>query len=331
MILFCCIKCTISLSGQDPVFSQFYNAPIQSNPALVGLTNSGRVSVNYRNQWTGWPQAYSTYAASFDQYFDDMNSGFGMQILSDNAGDGILKTTTMSGVYSYHLQLNKKWQARVGLEAGLIQTTLDWDKLIFEDQIVPQIINGSLGGTVIPSIEVRPEQLTNRVADFSVGGLLYSDKYYVGIALKHLTSPNNGFADNTQGGFAGLPSRFTIHGGMEIDLDGYNNEGFGSFIAPSILYTRQAGLSQLNAGVLYNRENVFGGVWLRHDLSNVDAAIISVGLRTEWLKLSYSFDLTLSSAQISRTSGSHELGVVMVIGAQKNKKSRIEDCFSIFR
>lgn len=320
-----------NIRAQDPVFSQFYNAPIQLNPGLVGLNEYARVAVNYRSQWIGWPQAYTTYAASYDQYFSEINSGLGFQILGDDAGDGIIKSTKISGVYSYHLQVNKHWQARVGLEAGMIQTILDWDRLIFEDQIVPEIINGSLGGTIIPSTEVRPEGLTNRVADFSVGGLLYSDTYYFGLALRHLTNPNFGFGENTPGGFAGLPSRLTIHGGMQIDLDGYNNKGFGSFIAPSLLFTRQAGLSQLNAGALYNRESVFGGIWLRHTLSNLDAAIVSVGLRTEWLKISYSFDLTLSSAQISRTSGSHEIGVIMIIGARKSKKTRIEDCFSIFR
>ncbi len=316
---------------QDPVFSQFYNAPIQLNPGLVGLSTDGRVAINYRNQWPGWPQAYTTYSASFDQYVEGMNSGLGIQILADDAGNGTIKTNSVSGVYAYQLQISKKLQARVGLEAGFIQTRLDWDKLIFVDQVVPGVINGTLGGTIIPSLEVQPDNLSNIVADFSVGGLLYNDQYYIGVALKHLTNPNNSFSDNSTATYTGLPSRLTIHGGWQIDLDGYNNEGFGSFIAPSILYTRQAGLSQLNAGALFNRESFFAGMWLRHDLNNIDAAIISAGMRTDWLKISYSFDLTLSSALVSRTSGSHELGIIIVIGSSKNKKSRFEDCFSIFR
>lgn len=326
-----CVLAANSAMAQDPVFSQFYNTPIQLNPGLVGLTEQGRVSMSYRNQWTGWPQAYTTYAASYDQYFSALNSGFGGQILTDDAGDGILKTTKITGVYSYHLQLNRKLQARIGLEAGIIQTALDWDKLVFLDQVVPGIINGSPGGTIIPSQETPPAGFSNLVFDIGMGGVLYSDEYYVGISLKHINSPDNSFGDNTTSGYAGLPSRLTIHGGWEIDLDGYNNKGFGSFIAPSIMYTRQAGLSQLNAGALYNRENVFGGIWMRHDLSNIDAAIISVGLRTDWLKLSYSFDLTLSKAVITRTSGSHEIGIVAIIGGQRGRSSKVEDCFSIFK
>jgi len=317
--------------AQDPVFSQFYNAPIQLNPGLVGLSEQGRVSIAYRNQWSGWPQAYTTYAASYDQYIPQLNSGFGGQLLSDVAGGGIIKTNKVTGVYSYHLQFNKQLQVRVGIEAGLIQTNVDWDRLVFLDQVVPGIVNGTPGGTVIPSQETPPLGFANTVLDMGMGAVLYSDRFYVGASLKHVNSPNNRFLADSESSYSGLPSRLTVHGGLEIDLDGYNNKGFGSFIAPSILYTRQAGLSQLNAGALYNRENVFGGLWLRHDLSNIDALIASVGLRTDWLKLSYSFDLTLSKAFVSRTTGSHEVGIVMLIGGNKYRSSKVEDCFSIFK
>ena len=54
------------LYAQDVVFSQFYNAPIQLNPGLVGLSTQAQVHINYRNQWPAWPQVYETYAASYD-------------------------------------------------------------------------------------------------------------------------------------------------------------------------------------------------------------------------------------------------------------------------
>lgn len=317
--------CSLSSRGQDPVFSQFYNAPIQLNPGLVGLSNSAYVAVNYRNQWLGWTNGgYKTYSASYDQFFDYINSGLGVQLLSDDSGDGILKTNQVSGVYAYRLQINKKFQARIGMEASFTQQRLDWNRLRFLDQIV-------IGGEDIASGEIRPDNLTNTYFDFSMGGVLYNDKFYMGISLKHLNAPDDRFQAGAQGIYTGLPSRLTIHGGWEIDLDGYNNEGFGSFFAPSILFVRQSQLSQLNAGGLYNKENFFVGTWLRYDFSNIDAAILSVGWRTEWLKLSYSFDLTLSSASITNTHGSHEIGIIMNFGGLQSKPSKYEDCFSIFR
>ncbi len=324
------IVMSTQLSAQDPVFSQFYNAPIQLNPGLVGLSTQAQVSINYRNQWPAWPQVYTSYAASYDQYFENLNSGFGLQILSDDAGRGILKTNQITGVYAYQLKLDNGMRARVGLEGGIISTQLDWDKLIFFEQLVPTGIEGG-PGTLLPNTEVVPDQLNNFAIDLSVGGLFYSKDFYVGISLKHLNNPDNKFRSSNSGTYTGLPTRFIIHAGMQIDLDGYNKEGFGSFIAPSVLFTRQAGLSQLNAGVLYNQDRVFGGVWLRHTLSNLDAAIFSVGVRSEWVKFSYSFDLTISDAFVTRTAGSHEIGVLINVGGRQKERSRYEDCFSIFR
>ena len=319
------------IKAQDPIFSQFYNAPIQLNPGLVGLTNTPNIAINYRNQWPGWPDAYTTYAASFDKFYDYLNSGLGMMILSDNAGDGIIKTNRISGVYAYQLRLSKSLRARVGLEAGVIQSRIDWDRLVFFDQVKGSIENGFPGGTVVPSSEIRPDNLNRTYFDISMGGLLYSENFYVGVSLKHLNSPSDGFLGGSTGTYTGLPLRAAIHAGWEIDLDGYNNEGFGSFIAPSILLVRQAGLSQLNAGGLFNKENFFAGSWIRYDFSNLDALIVSAGWRTEYFKVSYSFDMTLSSASIARTTGSHEVGMIINFGRFGQKESKYEDCFSIFR
>ena len=330
--IFVCLLLTAqALKGQDPVFSQFYNAPIQLNPGLVGLSTNAQVAVNYRNQWPSWPQVYTTYSASYDQFFESLNSGFGVQVLADDAGDGILKTQKLSGVYAYQIRLQPTLRARIGLEVGIISSRLDWDKLIFFDQLVPGSVEGTPGGGILPTREVIPDRLNNMVLNMSMGGLLYSDKYYIGISLKHLNNPDNTFRSEQDNTYSGLPTRLIIHGGMQIDLDGYNKEGFGSFIAPSILFTRQAGLSQLNAGALYNRENVFGGLWVRHTGSNLDAAIVSVGMRTDWIKVSYSFDLTISDAYVTRTAGSHEIGILINVGGREKQRSRYEDCFSIFR
>ncbi len=325
------VSATTWISAQDPVFSQFYNAPVQLNPGLVGLTENAQVALNYRNQWSGWPNAYSTYAASFDKYFEDLNSGFGVQMLADNAGDGIMKTIKVSGIYAYQMNLNKSVRARVGMEASFYQSRLDWDKLVFFDQLLPGIRDGFPGGILVPTQENRPENLNNNFVDFSIGGLIYNESYYVGISLDNLTNTYNGFIGQSSSNNIGLPLRLAIHGGWEIDLDGYNNKGFGSFIAPSILYTRQAGSQQLNVGSLFNKENLFFGAWVRHNLSNIDALIVSAGWRTENFKMSYSFDMTLSDAFVSRTGGSHEVGVHIYVGGTSSKQSRYEDCFSIFR
>ena len=65
------------VKGQDPIFSQFYAAPLQLNPAFAGNTYAPFIAVNYRNQWSGFNnfQTYNTYAASFSQFVEGLNSG----------------------------------------------------------------------------------------------------------------------------------------------------------------------------------------------------------------------------------------------------------------
>ena len=92
---------SFSSQAQDPIFSQYYAAPLQLNPAFAGNTYSPHIAINYRNQWPSLNQAYVTYAVSYSQFFKDFNSGIGLMILTDDAGQGLYKTTKVSGVYSY--------------------------------------------------------------------------------------------------------------------------------------------------------------------------------------------------------------------------------------
>lgn len=45
-------------NAQDPEFTQFYAAPVYTNPAMAGTgscNGGGRVVLNYRNQWPSLP------------------------------------------------------------------------------------------------------------------------------------------------------------------------------------------------------------------------------------------------------------------------------------
>lgn len=331
--LFCITAFLFSVASgqsQDPIYSQFYNAPLQLNPAFAGNSTSPLVAINYRNQWPNWgPRAYATYSASYDQFFEPLNSGFGLNINSDNAGDGILTTNKISGIYSYRLKFNNELQAKIGMEASVFQSRLNWDKLIFLDQIDPSGFETG-GGTVLPTGEIRPDNLSQYNFDFSFGLLLYSPQLYGGLTIKHLNAPNNKFIEDPVNLYSGLPIRFSAHAGYTIDIKSGNNDGFGTFLAPSIMFVQQSDFTQVNAGALFNKESFFGGAYLRYTFSNIDAVILSFGWRTELFKMSYSFDFTISDASVLNSGGAHEFGMVINFGADK-KGTDYNDCFKIFR
>ncbi|MDH3650090.1 MAG: PorP/SprF family type IX secretion system membrane protein, partial [Saprospiraceae bacterium] len=238
---------SIHTQAQDPVFSQFYSAPLELNPAFAGSTEGGKIGLNYRNQWPRINQAYVTYAASYDQLFPFINSGFGISILADNAGRGLYKTTDVSLFYAYVLRVDHSLQIRFGVEAGFINSRVDWSRLVFLDQLDPEFGPISPGGLPYPSEEIPPEAGTSlSVVDISMGLLVFNETFYAGLALKHMNAPEFSFLNvNTDLTGPGLPMRISAHGGAEFDVLSLGRRG-SVFVAPGIQYIRQGDFSQLN-------------------------------------------------------------------------------------
>lgn len=317
--------------GQDAVFSQFYAAPLQMNPAMAGTNYAPRIAFNYRDQFSGWTDegsAFKTYSASFDQFIEPLNSGLGIMILSDDAGNGILKTSRISGIYSYRLQLNRRLFAKFGAEGTFVQNRLDWNRLLFPDQIDP--INGPSGSGFppLPTSEEQPENTSINYFDFTAGMMLYNDVFYGGLTLTHLNTPNESFLNLNDNLNNGLPLRFSTHAGAQFNLPSVRKRKVSSFISPNFLYTRQGNFQQLNAGAYAAFGPVFGGLWYRTTFTNADAAIFLVGIRKDVFKIGYSYDYTISGLA-GDTGGTHELS--FSINFIQDRTPDLNDCFQMFR
>ena len=316
--------------AQDPIFSQFYNAPNQINPAFAGNTIGPLVATNYRLQWPGFSSVYNTYMLSYDKFSPRLNSGFGASILADDAGNGTLKTTKLSGLYSYRIFVRKETYIKLGIELGIVQSRLDPSKLVFFDQLDPQYGAVSPGGTTIPTQENLSNVGTRFYPDVGAGVMIYNSKFYAGIGLKHLNNPDNGFLDNVENIDIGIPTRFTVHAGMQIDLEKGNNRSMSTFISPNIVFVKQGPFRQINAGAYIDFGAFFTGLWYRDTANNGDAVIASMGVRSGIFKISYSYDLTVSGLGVN-SGGSHELGLIFNFDSLLPKKSKYNDCLSLFR
>ena len=329
LFLFWVVTMTVGgLDAQDPIFSQFYNAPLQLNPALAGIGHAPRFALNYRNQWplvSDAFAAYATYSASYDQYFEDYNSGLGVQILADDAGGGLIKTNKAALFYSYNLYITNETFIKGGIEVSMLQTRVGWDKLVFGDQLDPRYGNLSPGGTPYPTEEIDPQDDQSLVFDVGFGTVLYNSNYFVGISLKHLNSPNTGILGQNEDAYDGLPTRFSLHGGYQFRL-----KNSDVFVTPNAMYVKQGDFSQLNAGAYVGIQAVYAGLWYRHANTNGDAVIASVGLKKGMWKFGYSYDYTVSDFGI-QNGGSHEFGMIIDLGEVRKKKTVYNDCFQLFR
>jgi len=324
---------TAVLHSQDPIYSQFYNAHLQLNPALAGNTISPLIQLNYRNQWPSLPNIYTTYSVSYDQFVRKLNSGIGFMVLTDNAGEGTLRSTGISGYYSYRIKFRGNTYIKGGMEVGYNNLSLDWSKLQFGDAIDP--INGPIspGGVPYPSSELAPAANSRNYLTVGAGFVIYNPQYYFGLSLKNLNTPDISFVGNTASGQSAnsnLPTRISLHGGTQIILKRGNNKVDPTFISPNIMFLRQAGYNQLNVGAYLSIDKIQGGLWYRHSLFNGDALITSFGVKKDFFKITYSFDITMSQLTI-RQGGSHEIGIILNFDHLYPKRQDYNDCFAIFR
>ncbi|MFN0215435.1 MAG: PorP/SprF family type IX secretion system membrane protein [Saprospiraceae bacterium] len=308
--------------AQDPVFSQFYAMPLQINPGFAGTALAPRAGLAYRNQWTGFQSAYRTYAAYYEQSFDRLNSGMGFNLEGDNAGNGIYKTNRFSAVYSYRLKVNDQIALKLGLEMGVHQVNLNWDKLLFPDQLDP--INGISYNTE----EIRPDVTSRADLDISSGLLLLSQKFYLGVGLKHLNTPSQSILRLNNNLVPGLPIRYTFHGGTDWVVKKGNKRQESSFVSPNFLFVAQGPYKQLNVGAYASLGSVFAGSWFRHTFRNSDAIILLAGFKEGPFKIGISYDATVSKLA-SNVGGTFELTLGLVF--ENKKRPDINDCTRMFQ
>lgn len=334
LLIFCCLILRGSVAyGQDPVFSQWYASPLQTNPAFAGTNQAPFIALNYRMQYPSFNNgaAYSTFAASYDQALNRSNSSIGISVMTDDAGQGILKKTYASAIYSYKVNINEDMAVKIGVEGGMISSNLDWNKLIFLDQIDP--ISGWVNpdGTTRPTQEVRPEQTNRTIFDISTGLLLYASGFHVGLSAKHMATPDESFLKSTNSNLRiGLPVRWSLHGGYEIILQKGNRFRPTSFLTPSLLVVKQGDFAQFVGGLYAGLGPIFTGVWYRHALSNPESAIFTIGFRQDYFKVGYSYDFPVGGLA-NRTGGTHEVSLTLNLDPNKNKKKDLTDCFKMFR
>lgn len=329
-----------SLTGaraQDPVLSQFYAAPMLLNPAFAGMTRAPSVTINHRSQNVGFAGSvpYQTSAVSYGQFVSSLNSGFGASLLADDAGDGIVRTLNATAYYAYQVAINKENVLRLGLSAGVQQRSLDWDRLIFFDQIDPNTGATDLGGNTNPTQEVRPDRTTILFPDFGAGVLYAGKLAYGGLTVDHLTTPDDRIVNRGPGGFyKGYPLRISLHGGAQIPLDGDVAKS-KRFVTPNVLYTHQGAFDQLNLGAYVGIGQFFGGAWFRHGFGNGDAVIGTVGVEWGMYQFGYSYDATVSGLRQS-SAGSHEISLQLNFEEapwiqKRRQQNRYNDCLQLFR
>ena len=293
--------------SQDPTFTQFYANPVYLNPALAGSTGCPRFGMNYRNEWPQLTGNYVTTSAAYDSYAKNISGGIGFIALHDMQGQGTIQTTMIGTIYSYHWKVNRKFSMMVGARAAYFQKFLDWDKLTFGDMIDPR------RGFIYQTGDVPRGNGRRGFFDASMGVVGFSKNVYGGVAVHHLTQPDESMILGT----SRLPMRFTGHIGSSIPLGQRGRYTNTTSISPNIIYQYQNGFQELNIGTYIKYGNFTVGAWYR----NRDAFILCFGVNAEKFKIGYSYDLTVSKLGNGISGGSHEVSLGLNLKCRKKARS----------
>ncbi|MEO0733497.1 MAG: PorP/SprF family type IX secretion system membrane protein [Bacteroidota bacterium] len=325
------VACGLGLHAQDPMFSQFYAAPLRLNPALAGVSTAPRVALNYRTQHTSFPSAYVTIAASYEQPIENTPSGFGIRMMTDRQLQGAYKNTEFAAIYSYDVQFDDVFHARFGLAAGVLSTSLDFNRLTFGDALDP--LTGP-GGVTEESLQA----LAKTSVDLGAGIVLHAKNFYGGLSFEHLNRPDESLLEIEDNIYTGRPQRLTITGGAQINVKRYSNRRRPAYVTPNFLYTSQANFQQLVFGTYAGYGPVAFGGWYRHAFENADAVILAVSFRQEVVRVGFSYDAVIS--ELSGIPGglgaTFEASLIIDLGLspqlqRKRNAERYNDCFGMFR
>lgn len=326
---------TNAVKAQDPAFSQLFNNRVYMNPSFTGLDQGHRLALATRTLWRNLPRNFNTHTLTYDfKPCAFPRIGLGVIAMQDVEGDGFLKSTEAGFIFAYHTPYsfnNRRKRQSAGsfsfsLQASYISRSIDWDKLVFGDQIDPVL------GVVTP----RTTQANINFAgvnntDFATGFLwrqrLYFNKrldmtFHLGFAAHHIFKPQVGLLVNGI-----MPQRYTVHSGLLIPISK------SSYIIPAFRYmTQDLSLtrhSSFDANVMYLNHKIFGGLSYRFNQFkdyplNTDAVMFFAGYEFDFskeadLRLTYSFDTNFKGVS-SGNFYTHEITVVFTYAGKCRTK-----------
>lgn len=304
------------LASQDAQFYQVFASPLTLNPAMTGMIDGNfRISGVYRDQWRALvDKPFSTFAMSGDGRFSISKKrkdnsdyvGVGLYFQSDKVGTIAFTTNQLGISSSIHKSLDDRLNQYLsfGVQISINQRNINYENLNFGDEF-----NG-INGYTDPTGEILPVNNFG-FSDIALG-LNYtispSDEFdaFAGVSLYHATAPVITFDRNTSTSISrfviqeNIYRKYQIYGGLSYKFAKRWD------VIPRGLFVKQGPHQQLVFGSHLRRNLIdsfssaveFGlaaRVVNDVDATNLESAILSLGIDLSGKLIGLSYELGLSS------------------------------------
>jgi type IX secretion system PorP/SprF family membrane protein len=273
---------TTTIAQQDALFSQYMFNKLVINPAYTGTRDALSITLVGRQQWVGLNGAPRTATISVHSPLRNEKLGVGVYAYTDVLGP--LQTSGAMGSFSYKFQWGPG-RLSFGLQFGFKHMSIDWNKVDMPEE---------------NDVAYLGETGNNFVMDANFGLYYYSDRFYVGVASKHLLQQEVGTQELYDDAVANkLLRHFYGMAGLAIPLSD------NLVLKPSILtkYVSNAPL-QVDFNATFMIQEV---LWIGFSYRTERTAVFLVEvLVKERLRIGYSYDVFLNELAV-QNRGSHEV------------------------
>ena len=308
ILTLCCF--TGMLQAQDVLMSQYFNAPLHLNPALAGVSFGPRVTLNYRNQWSGmgdgFQGGYATYMAGFDMHILPLRGGIGALFTGDQVANGLYSSYRATIMYSQQIKLNRHMALKLGISGTYIYSHLKWADLTWSDMINPY--TGFYNNINVPNAtsEPIPSKLETHRGDMGAGLLFFTEKLYAGVAVNNLLMRKESFYGSAN---SSVPIRITAHFGAVLPIKHRHSTRYNIWFSPNVIFENQGQAFHAGGSFLTGISLVYFGLGYRSAIRNSDAVIGYLGIKKGKFRIGYSYDYTISPL-MNKTGGTHEISFI---------------------
>lgn len=311
--------------AQDIHFSQFNQTPSLINPALTGSSSVLRASLINRDQWRSVTVPYKTFGAFIEMKFKPTNwtdvdphltrtfkktfsrIACGLSFFSDKAGDGNMGISQVNLSFASFVPISRNNSLSLGLQASIVQRTLDFSKLIFPvqyngsgyDPNISNRENAALQNYIYPDFACG----VNWSYGYSQKAIAANDEFKsnVGVSIYHINRPKQNF-------LIGSDERLSMKYNLHCDfLIGIKNTNIG--LAPTCLVAIQKTSLEILGGTLikyyFHEESKYTGTIKRSSFGlgafyrNKDAVILSTLIEYKQYAIGFSYDINTSKLSIA--------------------------------
>lgn len=128
-LLFLGLLATGVRAQQDAQYTQYMYNTMSVNPAYAGSRGQLSIAALYRSQWVGLDGAPKTQTLNLHSPIRNSKLGYGISVVNDNIGDGVVQETYFDAVISYTLDVSQEGKLSFGLKAGGNLLNLDFEGL----------------------------------------------------------------------------------------------------------------------------------------------------------------------------------------------------------